>query len=177
MGGFGSENGKDLQFFRQWDCFNRAIRKYLPVGKNQAQPTRPVGRICDLSSFDRSQPTPKTPQTPNRISPPKWDNEPRSRPATPCNVTFSDAIHKNPVLHNEWAKGLKSGNIRGFKHRNPISPHVGNFDNRPRSTHPPRVVASTFGPKLPPCLQLSRQHRQKEKMVKNGCIGHEGPRR
>jgi hypothetical protein len=80
MGGFGSENGKDLQFFRQWDCFNRAIRKYLPVGKNQAQPTRPVGRICDLSSFDRSQPTPKTPQTPNRISPPKWDNEPRSRP-------------------------------------------------------------------------------------------------
>jgi hypothetical protein len=27
MNSFGSENGKDLQFFRQWDCFNRAIRK------------------------------------------------------------------------------------------------------------------------------------------------------
>jgi hypothetical protein len=49
MSGFGSENGKDLQLFAN------GIASIAQIGsKNQAQPTRPTARICDLTSFDRS---------------------------------------------------------------------------------------------------------------------------
>lgn len=70
-----------LKMERVYNFFTNGIASIAQVGsKNQAQPTRPIACICDLTSFDRSQPTPKMPQTPNKISPPKWDNEPRSRP-------------------------------------------------------------------------------------------------
>jgi hypothetical protein len=66
---------------RVYNFSTNGIASIAQVGsKNQAQPTRPIACICDLTSFDRPQPTPKMPQTPNKISPPKWDNEPRSRP-------------------------------------------------------------------------------------------------
>ena len=60
MSGFGSENGKVYNFSAN------GIASIAQVGsKNQAQPTRPIARICDLTSFDSHNPPQKClrPQT------------------------------------------------------------------------------------------------------------------
>jgi hypothetical protein len=53
-----------LKMERVYNFFTNGIASIAQVGsKNQAQPTRPIACISDLTSFDRSQPTPKMPQT------------------------------------------------------------------------------------------------------------------